>query len=61
MSKRITLISFMDKNEVSKVEQLMSKITESTCKVPYGIIEFNTLALFDYPGEMITKIIFNKE
>ena len=51
----------MDKNEVSKVEQLMSKITESTCKVPYGIIEFNTLALFDYPGDVITKIIFNKE
>lgn len=37
MSKRITLISFIEKNEISKVEQLMSNITENTCKVPYGI------------------------
>lgn len=37
MSKRITLISFMEKNESSKVEQLISKIDQKTCKVPYGI------------------------
>lgn len=37
MSKRITLISFIEKNEISKVEQLMSNINENTCKVPYGI------------------------
>ena len=37
MSKRITLISFIEKNEIRKVEQLMENINESTCKVPYGI------------------------
>ena len=34
MSKRITLISFIEKNEMSKVEQLMSNINKNTCKVP---------------------------
>lgn len=37
MSKRITLISFIEKNEIRKVEQLMENINENTCKVPYGI------------------------
>lgn len=37
MSKRITLISFIEKNEINKVKQLMSNIKENTCKVPYGI------------------------
>lgn len=37
MSKRITLISFIEKNKISKVEQLMNNVTENTCKVPYGI------------------------
>ena len=37
MSKRITLISFIEKNEIRKVEQLMENINEGTCKVPYGI------------------------
>lgn len=37
MSKRITLISFMEQIEINKIENLMSKISEKTCKVPYGI------------------------
>lgn len=37
MIHRITLISFIEKNEINKVEQLMSKINENTCKVPYGV------------------------
>lgn len=37
MSKRITLISFIERNEIGKIEQLMSNINEKTCKVPYGI------------------------
>ena len=37
MSKRITLISFIEKKEIKKVEELMSNIKENTCKVPYGI------------------------
>lgn len=37
MSKRITLISLIEKSEISQVEQLMSNISENTCKVPYGI------------------------
>lgn len=31
MNKRITLISFIEKNEMSKVEQLMSNINKNTC------------------------------
>lgn len=37
MSKRITLISFMENSEIGKVEKLMNNIKENTCKVPYGI------------------------
>lgn len=37
MSKRITLISLLEKEEFKKVETLMSVIKEKTCKVPYGI------------------------
>lgn len=37
MSKRIILISFMEQIEINKIENLMSKISEKTCKVPYGI------------------------
>ena len=32
MSKRITLISFMEQIEINKIENLMSKISEKTCK-----------------------------
>lgn len=53
MSKRITLISFIGKNEISKVEQLMSNVKENF--EPF-FVEFNKLALFDYPGEIIKKI-----
>lgn len=35
MSKRIILISFIEKNEMSKVEQLMTNINKNTWKVSY--------------------------
>lgn len=35
MSRKITLISFIEKNEISKVEQFMSNVEENTYKVPY--------------------------
>lgn len=37
MSKRITLITFIDQIETNKIEKLMRNINENTCKVPYGI------------------------
>ena len=37
MSKRITLISFIEQSGIRKIENLMNTITENTCKVPYGI------------------------
>lgn len=37
MSKRITLITFMEQNEINKIENLMNVVKENTCKVPYGI------------------------
>ena len=37
MSKRITLITFIDQIETNKIEKLMKNINENTCKVPYGI------------------------
>lgn len=39
MSKRITMISFMNKTELDKIEKLMNNIQIKTCKVPYGIDE----------------------
>lgn len=32
MSKRITLISFIEKNEINKVEQLIGNIKENYCQ-----------------------------
>ena len=37
MSKRITLISWLEKKELKKIEDLMKENEEKTCKVPYGI------------------------
>lgn len=37
MSKRITLISFMNQSEINKINSLMSVVKEKTCKVPFGI------------------------
>ena len=60
MSKRITLISFIEKNEISKVEQLMSNITENTCKVPYGINDEKRYEIDNLPYHF-TIFATNKE
>lgn len=106
MSKRITMISFMNETQLDKVERLINNIPIKICKVPYGIedenrynidnlpyhftifatnkenqneiikiaqkididkikdnfnpfyLEFDRLALYDYPGDMIKEISF---
>ena len=60
MSKRITLISFIEKNEISKVEQLMSNVTENTCKVPYGINDEKRYEIDNLPYHF-TIFATNKE
>lgn len=60
MSKRITLISLMERNEISKVEQLMSNIKENTCKVPYGINDEKRYEIDNLPYHF-TIFATNKE
>lgn len=60
MSKRITLISFIEKNNISKVEQLMSNVTENTCKVPYGINDEKRYKIDNLPYHF-TIFATNKE
>lgn len=60
MSNRITLISFMEKNEISKVEQLMNHINENTCKVPYGINDTKRYEIDNLPYHF-TIFATNKE
>lgn len=60
MSKRITLISFIGKNEISKVEQLMSNVNENTCKVPYGINDEKRYEIDNLPYHF-TIFATNKE
>lgn len=60
MSKRITLISFIEKNEIKKVEELMSNIKENTCKVPYGINDEKRYEIDNLPYHF-TIFATNKE
>lgn len=60
MHKRITLISFIEENGISKVEQLMSTITENTCKVPYGINDKERYEIDNLPYHF-TIFATNKE
>ena len=60
MSKRITLISFIEKNEINKVEQLMNNINENTCKVPYGINDEKRYEIDNLPYHF-TIFATNKE
>lgn len=60
MSKRITLITFIGKNEISKVEQLMSNVNENTCKVPYGINDEKRYEIDNLPYHF-TIFATNKE
>ena len=60
MGKRITLISFIDKTETNKIEDLMSKIKEDTCKVPYGINDEKRYEIDNLPYHF-TIFATNKE
>ena len=35
MKEKITLITYFNENEQNKIKDIMSKIKEKTCKVPY--------------------------
>lgn len=60
MSKRITMISFMDKTQLDKVEKLMNNIPIKTCKVPYGIDDENRYDIDNLPYHF-TIFATNKE
>lgn len=60
MSKRITLISFMDKTQLDKVEKLMENVPIKTCKVPYGIDNENRYNIDNLPYHF-TIFATNKE
>ena len=60
MSKRITLISFIDQNETRKIENLMNMTTENTCKVPYGINDEKRYEIDNLPYHF-TIFATNKE
>lgn len=60
MSNRITLISFIEKSEIRKVEQLMENINENTCKVPYGINDEKRYEIDNLPYHF-TIFATNKE
>lgn len=60
MSKRIAMISFMNKTELDKVEKLMDNIQIKTCKVPYGIDDENRYDIDNLPYHF-TIFATNKE
>lgn len=60
MSKRITMISFMNKTQLDKVENLMNNIPIKTCKVPYGIDDENRYNIDNLPYHF-TIFATNKE
>ena len=60
MSKRITMISFMNKTQLDKVKKLMNNIPIKTCKVPYGINDENRYNIDNLPYHF-TVFATNKE
>lgn len=60
MSNRITLISLIEKNSINKVESLMNKLEEETCKVPYGINDEKRYEIDNLPYHF-TIFATNKE
>ena len=60
MSKRITLISYMEQTELDKIKSLMSNINMKTCKVPYGIDDDNRYNIDNLPYH-ITIFANNKD
>lgn len=60
MSTRITMISFMNKTQLDKVENLMNNIPIKTCKVPYGIDDENRFNIDNLPYHF-TIFTTNKE
>lgn len=60
MSKRITMISLMNKTQLDKVEKLMNNIPIKNCKVPYGIDDENRYNIDNLPYHF-TIFATNKE
>lgn len=60
MSKRITLISYINENEMDKVNNLLMGIKEKLCKVPYGIDDENREKIDNLPYHF-TIFATNKE
>lgn len=60
MSKRITLVTLFDDTEINKINDLMKKIQERTCKVPYGIDDENRFKIDNLPFHF-TIFATNKE
>lgn len=60
MSRRITLISFINQNEMSKVDNLLINMDEKMCKVPYGINDENRDKIDNLPYHF-TMFATNKE
>lgn len=60
MNKRITMISFMNKTELEKIEKLINNTHIKTCKVPYGINDENRYNIDNLPYHF-TIFATNKE
>ena len=60
MNDRITLISFMEQNSIDKVGNLVNKLDEKTCKVPYGINDEKRYEIDNLPYHF-TIFATNKE
>ncbi len=59
-NNRITLISFIDERETSKIENIMSTVNEKNCKVPYGINDKKRYEIDNLPYHF-TIFATNKE
>lgn len=60
MEKRITLVTMFDNEEINKIETLMLKPNQKTCKVPYGIDDENRYEIDNLPYHF-TIFATNKE
>ncbi len=60
MSKRITLISYIDEVETKKIESIIGKYKEITCKVPFGINDEKRYEIDNLPYHF-TIFATNKE
>lgn len=49
MKKRITLVTLFNSKEINKVKNIMNKLDQKTCKVPYGIDDKNRYEIDTLP------------